>query len=148
MTFSVRRIVTTHDADGNAIAGIDTEIQAKEGRPGTGIHGTVLWVTDSMPVDMSGDEDTALRKVDIAPGPNGSIFRIIEFPAGCEPYRHRTDTIDYVLVLKGEIDMEMDGTEVHMNEGDTMIQRGTVHAWTNRGSEPCRVAFILIDGKL
>jgi naringenin degradation protein FdeH len=60
---------------------------------------------------------------------------------------HRTRTIDYALILSGEIDMLLDDSEVHLKAGDVLIQRGTNHAWVNRGDAPCRVAFILLDAK-
>ncbi len=147
MAFSIRRIVTGHDADGKAIIVTDNEMEALEGRPGTGIHNAIMWATDQMPVDING-EDRGGQKMEIAPGPNGSIFRILEVPPGAAPYNHRTDTIDYVIVLEGEIDMTLEGSEVHMNTGDVMIQCGTIHAWDNRETKPCRIAFILMDGKM
>ena len=58
---------------------------------------------------------------------------------------HRTRSIDYAIVLDGEIDMLMDDTEVHMKTGDVLVQQGTNHAWVNNGTRPCRIAFILID---
>ena len=60
---------------------------------------------------------------------------------------HRTETIDYVIVLSGEIDMETDNSTIKLKAGDVLVQRGTNHAWINRGTEPARVAFILIDAK-
>ena len=66
---------------------------------------------------------------------------------GRHPMMHRTETIDYAIILSGEIDMLLDDTDVHLSEGDVVVQCGTNHAWVNRSSKPCRVAFILIDGK-
>jgi naringenin degradation protein FdeH len=63
------------------------------------------------------------------------------------PLMHRTETIDYAVIMKGEIYMVMDDTEVLCREGDVVVQRGTNHAWSNRSDAPCRIAFILIDGK-
>jgi quercetin dioxygenase-like cupin family protein len=61
---------------------------------------------------------------------------------------HRTDSIDYAVVLSGEIDMELEkGTEVHLEAGDVLVQRGTVHCWVNRGKVPCVMAFVLVDAK-
>ena len=147
MAFSIRRIVTTHDANGKAVIATDSQMEAREGRPGTGIHNALMWTTDSMPVDINA-EDPAGQVLDIAPGPNGTIFRILEVPPGSAPYMHRTETIDYVLVMEGEIDMELDDSEVHMKAGDIMIQCGTNHAWANRGDKVCRIAFVLMDGKM
>ena len=72
---------------------------------------------------------------------------VIDFPPGNEPRMHRTETIDYVIVIAGEIDMDLDGSTVHLRAGDVMVQRGTNHAWVNRGSAPARLAFVLIDAK-
>jgi quercetin dioxygenase-like cupin family protein len=73
------------------------------------------------------------------------VFRILEFRPGLQERVHRTDTIDYIVVMKGEIDMELEtGEEVHLKAGDVMVQRGTVHNWINRGTEPCLLAVILI----
>ena len=61
---------------------------------------------------------------------------------------HRTDTLDYVVCMSGGIDMELDhGAMVHMDAGDVMIQQGTNHSWINNGTEPCRIAFALLDAK-
>jgi len=79
--------------------------------------------------------------------PNGTIFRILEFAAGLAPRNHRTDSIDYIVVLSGEIDMELDNTVVHLKAGDVMVQRGTIHNWVNRGTEACLLAVILIAAK-
>jgi uncharacterized cupin superfamily protein len=63
------------------------------------------------------------------------------------PSTHRTRSIDYAVVLYGEIDMLMDDTEVHVKAGDVLVQQGTNHAWVNNGTKPCRIAFILIDAQ-
>jgi mannose-6-phosphate isomerase-like protein (cupin superfamily) len=77
--------------------------------------------------------------------PDGVVCRISEFSPGVAPRVHRTASIDYAIVLSGEIDMEMDDEVVHLKAGDVLVQRGTIHNWVNRGSEPCRIAFVLID---
>ena len=64
------------------------------------------------------------------------------------PFMHRTETIDYAVVLSGEVDMQLDdGTEVHLRAGDVLVQRGTIHNWINRGTAPCVMAFTLIEAK-
>jgi quercetin dioxygenase-like cupin family protein len=76
---------------------------------------------------------------------NGSVFRILDFHPGVQQRVHRTDSIDYIVVISGEIDMELEsGEEVHLKQGDVMVQRGTVHNWINRGTAPCVMAVILI----
>ena len=78
---------------------------------------------------------------------NGTIFRVIEFAPGLAARNHRTDSIDYIVVISGEIDMELDGSVVHLKAGDVMVQRGTIHNWVNRGTAPCVLAVVLIDAK-
>jgi mannose-6-phosphate isomerase-like protein (cupin superfamily) len=65
---------------------------------------------------------------------------------GRHPLMHRTETIDYAIVLSGEITMVMDDADVHLRAGDVLVQCGTNHAWSNRSKQPCVVAFVLIDG--
>jgi mannose-6-phosphate isomerase-like protein (cupin superfamily) len=85
--------------------------------------------------------------MDIEPPERGSIFRVLELTPGKEAYMHRTDTVDYAIVMSGECDMLMDDSEVHMVAGDVMVQRATWHGWANRTDEPCRIIFILVGGK-
>jgi mannose-6-phosphate isomerase-like protein (cupin superfamily) len=137
-------------------------------RQATGLASTLLWVTDETPADISGSTDRAAREVGVPPPPNGSIFRLVEFPPGRKemsrdavleemgigaqgeakhPGMHRTRSIDYAVVLEGEIDMLLDDSEVHLAAGDVLVQQGTNHAWVNRGSRPCRMVFVLIDAR-
>lgn len=140
----VRRIVTGHDDQGKAIVKID-EIcsHAREGRPGAMVCN--VWTTDTAPADNSGQDDKGKREGKFTMIENGSVFRIIEFKPGVQQRVHRTDTIDYIVVMSGEIDMELEaGEEVHLKAGEVMVQRGTVHNWINRGTESCILAVILI----
>jgi quercetin dioxygenase-like cupin family protein len=75
------------------------------------------------------------------------VFRIVRYDPGVAPRRHRTSSLDYAVVLSGEIDMELDDKEVHLKAGDVVVQRGTIHNWANRGTEPCIMAFVLIGAK-
>jgi hypothetical protein len=147
MSFSIRRVVTAHDADGNAIVGMDSIIEAGPGvmTPSTANAG--IWATDSTPAAIDDDRDPAATRMSLEPPRNGSIFRVIEFPPSTAPRMHRTDTIDYVIVMDGEIDMLLRDSEEHLKSGDVMVQRGTYHGWANRGDAPCRIAFILIDAR-
>lgn len=145
MAVQVRRVVTGHDANGRAVVKIDeVSKNVTSGRPGQ--TACVVWTTESFPVNNTGDIDEGLRKVATTLR-NGTIFRVIEFAPGVAPRNHRTDSIDYAVVLSGEIDMEMDDSVVHLKAGDVLVQRGTIHNWVNRGAEPCVMAFILIDAK-
>jgi naringenin degradation protein FdeH len=173
ITKTTRRIVTGHDADGKAIAIFDGQIASRQRSPG-GNALTMLWVTAENPVDVSGSADRAETKVGVPPPLNGSIFRIVDFPPAAagsppvdhhavligmgidpatqgytrHPNTHRTRSVDYAIVLDGEIDMLMDDSEVHMKAGDVLVQQGTNHAWVNNGTKPCRIAFVLIDASV
>ena len=141
-----RRVVTGHDSSGRAIAVIDDVVNIVP-RDDTRFGGAMLWNTRGFPVDNNGLEDAARQQVGITVK-DGTIFRIVEFLPGNAPRNHRTDSIDYAVVLTGEIDMELDdGVSVHLRAGDVLVQRGTIHNWINRGSEPCAIAFVLIDGR-
>lgn len=143
----IRRVITGHDAKGVAKVLIDgPAANAKFPSPGT--VSTLIWCTDRTPADLSGGEaaeDMGARMLGTAPPANGTRFAVIDFPPGNHAHMHRTETIDYVLVLEGEIDMDMDDSTVKLKAGDIMVQRGTNHAWANRGTVRARVAFVLID---
>jgi len=106
----------------------------------------VVWTTESFPVNNTGDADQGQRQVGTTLN-NGTVFRIVEFAPGVAPRNHRTDSIDYAVVVSGEIDMELDDSVVHLKAGDVLVQRGTIHNWVNRGTQPCVIAFVLIDAK-
>ena len=143
MAVQVRRVVTGHDAKGRAIVKIDeVSKNIASGRPGA--TACVVWTTESFPVNNTGEADEGLRKVGTTLK-NGTVFRVVEFAPGVAPRNHRTDSIDYAVVVSGEIDMELQDSVVHLNAGDVLVQRGTIHNWVNRGTEPCVIAFILID---
>lgn len=145
MATTLRRVVTGHDSSGRAVVKIDeTRELESAGRAGTTRR--VVWTTESFPVNNSREEDTSTRDVATTLA-NGTIFRIVEFGAGGTPRLHRTDSIDYAVVMSGEIDMELDQDSVHLKAGDVLVQRGTVHNWVNKGTEPCMIAFVLIDAK-
>lgn len=146
MPGQIRRVVTGHDDEGRAIVLIDERVDLNTGaRPG--VANRVIWTTEGFPVDNHGSEDAAQRPTRISL-PNGTIFRIVEFHPGNQGMVHRTETIDYAVVLYGEIDMELEAGEfIHMQAGDVLVQRGTLHNWVNTGTEPCAIAFILIDAK-
>ncbi len=144
MTLNIRRIVTDHDSEGRAIVGVD-EVMTNVHKLRSGNIQTLIWMTDDTPADIEGDEDPSARKIEIEPPARGSVFRILELAPGKDAYMHRTDTIDYAICMSGECDMLLDDdAEVHMSAGDVMVQRATWHGWTNRSSEPCQIAFILI----
>lgn len=176
MTQKFRRVVTGHDKNGLAICVSDeqaTNILQRPNRPGVTL--TNLWQTTSTPAEFDGPEETVDGPFVLHPPKNGSVFRTIEFlPEDPEvianidgqaafaemgashnivknarhPYMHRTDSVDYAIVLQGEIYMLMDEEkdDVLLKTGDVVVQRGTNHAWANRSTETCTMAFVLIDG--
>jgi len=176
MSPPIRRVVTGKDGTGKAIVVTDGAPSRVRARKELGVTNTLLWVTDSTPANLCEQGDAGNWEIGVVPPPSGTIFRIIEFgpqkdvqadyqtrrqvfermglaPEGAsrenprDPGMHRTRTVDYVVILSGEIDMLLDESEVHLNAGDVVIQRGTNHAWVNRGNQPCKVAFVLIDAK-
>jgi len=145
MAVQVRRVVTGHDKNGRAVVKID-EVSKNiiSSRPGQ--TACVVWTTESFPVNNTGETDEGLRQVGTTLK-NGTVFRVVEFGPGVAPRNHRTDSIDYAVVLSGEIDMELTESVVHLKAGDVLVQRGTIHNWMNRGTQPCVIAFVLIDAK-
>jgi quercetin dioxygenase-like cupin family protein len=145
MALNVRRVITGHDGNGKAVVKIDEVARnVTSGRPGA--SAVNIWTTQGFPVDNDGQADEGGRQVATTLA-NGTIFRIIEFAPGLAARNHRTDSIDYIVVISGEIDMDLDGTMVHLKAGDVMVQRGTIHNWINRSTVPCVLAVILIDAK-
>jgi quercetin dioxygenase-like cupin family protein len=170
MAKPIRRIVTGHDSEGHSIILMDGPPPTVM-TPATNVRLTDLWETTGMPASNAGSEDASLRPVRLIPPKNGSIFRIVEFPPDRDrkfdnreaafaamgaahaldrgkprhPGFHKTNTVDYAVVIEGEIWAMVDVGETLMKAGDTLVQRGTNHSWSNRSDEPCRVAFILLD---
>lgn len=145
MTLQVRRVITGHDASGKATVMID-EIASRITSSRPGANAASIWTTDTLPANNDGDSDGATRKTGTTL-PGGSVFRVVEFAPGVSARNHRTDSIDYAVVMSGEIDMDLDGTVAHLKVGDVVVQRGTIHNWINTGKEPCVIAFVLIDAK-
>jgi mannose-6-phosphate isomerase-like protein (cupin superfamily) len=169
----IRRVVTTLDANNRSttlIDRIETLNVAKSGNAGI-----LLWTTNSSPAGFSFTEDTAQKEIGINPPDNGTLLRVVEFApidaaaeaklpsnlmmnfvgdhaparglAVSHPLMHRTRTVDYAIIMSGEIDMMLDDKTVHLKAGDVVVQQATNHAWINRGKEPCRVLFVLLDSK-
>src|SRR6266851_1628033 len=145
MTFKLRRVVTGHDKDGRAVVSIDEIAKhVTSSRPGQA--GVVVWSTEGHPIDNTDEADGSLRTVGTSI-PNGTVFRIVKYDPGVAPRNHRTDSLDYAVVMSGEIDMDIDGKVVHLKAGDVLVQRRTIHNWINRGTEACLIAFTLIGAK-
>jgi quercetin dioxygenase-like cupin family protein len=145
----IRRVVTGHDE--RNVAKVILDAPATNAKfPQSGMVSTMMWCTDGAPATIPiGEqvEDMGARTLGTAPPPKGTRFAVIDFPPGNHPGMHRTETIDYVIVIEGEIEMDMDDSTVKLKQGDIMIQRGTNHAWANRSGKRARVAFVLIDAE-
>jgi hypothetical protein len=167
----IRRVVTGLDANNKAIVMFDSAMPLKPGR--YGLNSTNLWVTNSYPIGFSFKDDTSGIPVGVSPLDNGTKFRVVEFPpldpatekamepnylmnavgdrapargvAVTHPLMHRTRSVDYAVVISGEIDMMLDASVVHLKAGDTIVQQATNHAWINRTAQPCRILFVLMD---
>ena len=142
MSLNVRRVVTVHDQSGRAVVKID-EIASNVVSSRPGQSAAVIWSTRSFPVDNDDEFDGSMRTVSTSES-DGTVFRVVHYAPGVAPRLHRTESIDYAVVVSGEIDMQIDGAEVHLKAGDVLVQRGTIHNWINRGSEPCVIAFVLV----
>lgn len=164
---SVRRVVTGHRA-GKGVVLFDSPAPNARVRQASGLVSTLLWVTDETPADIGSEADRAAREIGVPPPPAGTLFRVVDFPPeqgtrsreailremGVAPGgaarhhgMHRTKSVDYAVVLEGEIDMLLEDSEIHLRAGDVLVQQGTDHAWVNRGDAPCRIAFVLIDAR-
>jgi mannose-6-phosphate isomerase-like protein (cupin superfamily) len=167
----IRRVVTGLDEGNHAVVLFDSRIPLKQ--DSQVISSTNFWITDSTPPNLS-KQDTANRPIGVSPPDNGTKFRLVEFapldPATeaklppemimkgvnhppekgipvKHPMMHRTRTLDYAVILSGEIDMMLDDTSVHLKEGDVIVQQATNHGWVNHSAQPCRILFVLMDSK-
>jgi quercetin dioxygenase-like cupin family protein len=151
MTLEVRRIVTGHDEFGRGIIVSDEKLTARSRGMGANISGCEIWSTNSMPVNNSMEAEATQRagfvkKYNYVGNGQGTTIRITEFAPGHAIFPHRTETLDYEIVLSGEIDVEFDsGQVVTMKQGDVIVMRGVTHCWKNKGTVPAVMAFILID---
>jgi quercetin dioxygenase-like cupin family protein len=146
MDLKVRRVVTGHNDKGHAIVEVDEMAKnVISNRPGA--QSCVVWSTKGFPVDNDGFNDPTTGKFKTTVE-GGTVFRVVRYAPGVTPRNHRTDSIDYAVVMEGEIDMELDdGVVVKLKAGDLLVQRGTVHNWVNPGKNVCVVAFVLISAK-
>jgi mannose-6-phosphate isomerase-like protein (cupin superfamily) len=172
-----RRIVTGHDETGRAVIALQGEPPVTVTTPALpGVKFYEIWNTRGMPVSIDNGADPTARPMMIKPDPAGSVIRIVDFPPedaapidpaaaaasfadfgssdaatykadSPHPLMHRTQTVDYGIVIEGEIHLVLDQGEVKIGPGDVVVQRGTNHAWANRSGKMARMAFVLLDGK-
>ena len=169
-----RRVVTGHNAEGRSIFVSDGPAPAVFDRGAGATAVTEFWETSATPASNAGNDDPTVGGQQRLPPPkNGSKFRVVEYPPDSKrvaalhgashdnksegyardlankrhPGFHKTSTIDYAIVLSGEIYALMDEGEVLLKPGDVLIQRGTSHAWSNRTEQPCCIAFVLIHAE-
>ena len=153
MALEVRRVVTGHDPNGKAVVASDERMTGVSAPARPYISRCEIWSTDKMPVDNSEAAAAAQKKGFVVRhnyvgSGQGSVVRITEFAPGAPKFMHRTETVDYAILLSGECDLELDdGRTVPMKAGDICVQRGTMHAWVAKGSEPAVFAFVLIDAE-
>ena len=144
MPNKIRRVVTVNDAKGRAVVSSDSLIESHGGRRGD-VHVTNLWMTEGAPPELDGP-DALAKEIPMLPPKDGMTFRIMEIGPHTEPHMHRTETFDYIMVLEGVLEMYLDdGNKVSMKEGDFMVQRGTMHGWTNPTDKVTRFATVIID---
>lgn len=140
----VQRVVTGHDENGRAIFKSEDVTPTKLIPTGDASF-LLLWTTPTVPADNNDERDGRDRDVGTTLM-GGSAFRIVDMLPGQQSPMHRTNSIDYGIVMKGEIELELeDGHKRTVREGGVIIQRGTNHLWRNTTSEVCRIAFILIE---
>ena len=173
---SMRRIITGHNKDGKSIITIDGPPARSIGEDVGGLF--EIWNTDNMPIDTTDNVDRADSEIILSPPANGTKFRYFQInptPEGVpwdvlqdlaaealdrigaahhridtskHPAMHKTETIDYIILLKGDVSLLLDEEEGRLNPFDTVVQRGTNHAWVNHGEEPALLIAVLIDSEL
>ena len=142
----VRRVVTGHDDDGQAIIYSDQEF-SPENIPSGDAAFALLWTSPVLPADNNDDTDGRDRDAGLTIH-QGSVIRIVDMLPGGESPMHRTNSLDYGIVLSGSVELELDNnTRTILNAGDICVQRGTIHLWRTVGNEPCRIVFVLTEAK-
>ena len=174
MPYRIRRVVTGHDKTGKSVFVMDGKapnVLEMASMPGVAL--TDLWRTRTSPASNAGSADAGAGKIVLEPPAEGTILRIVEFPpdskwrrkadakkafasigAGGAPdhdsadaMMHATATVDYIIVLEGEIWAILDKDEKLLKQGDVLIQRGTNHSWSVRTKEPCIVVAVLVGAR-
>lgn len=141
---SVQRVVTGHNADGRAVFKSE-DVAPTRMVPSGDASFLLLWTTETVPADNNDETDGRERDAGLTLN-QGSVIRIVDMLPGKQSPMHRTNSIDYGIVMSGEIELELDdGRKTTVREGGIIVQRGTNHLWRNVTDKPCRIAFILIE---
>ncbi|MGZ8346214.1 MAG: cupin domain-containing protein, partial [Allosphingosinicella sp.] len=143
----VRRVVTGHDAEGRAVIRSDDRFPTVDIDPPVASF-ALMWTTATVPADNNDETDGREREAGLTIH-NGSVIRIVDMlPGGVSPM-HRTNSIDYGIILSGQVELELDdGVKTQLGPGDIVVQRGTMHLWRNPSdNEPCRIAFVLTEAR-
>jgi quercetin dioxygenase-like cupin family protein len=142
----VRRIVTGHDAGGRSVVLDDCAPPVTHGVKGATFY--EIWRTPAAPAPITPDESEPTdRALQVGPDSGGgTVIRVIDFEPGAISPMHRTASVDYGIVLAGEMTLVLTGSETPLQVGDVVVQRGTDHAWANRSDHVATMAFILVDG--
>lgn len=176
MPRDIRRVITGHDANGKSIVAIDEvmtpdlgHVLTPEGQPNVRLSD--VWIARTVPTSNAGSEDAVEDKVTLHPPAGGAVFRTLEIPPDSErnfdtmkayfermgagsalegkkhPGMHKTRSLDFLIIVSGEVWMILDEEEVLLKAGDVCVQRGTLHAWSNRSDKPCVLAAVLVDAE-
>ncbi|MDR7154348.1 quercetin dioxygenase-like cupin family protein [Sphingobium xenophagum] len=140
----VQRVVTGHDANGRAVFRSEDFTQPQLIASGDADF-LLIWTTATVPADNNDEIDGRERDAGLTLN-SGSVIRVVDMHPGAQSPMHRTNSIDYGIVLSGEIELELDdGAKKTVHEGGIIIQRGTNHLWRNRTDKVCRIVFVLIE---
>jgi len=142
---AVRRVVTGHDANGRAVFRSDDAFRPERIAGGVADF-ALVWTTAAVPADNNDETDGRERQAGLTIH-QGSVIRVVDILPGCASPMHRTNSIDYGIVMSGQIELELDdGAKTLLGPGDIIVQRGTMHLWRNpSGTEPCRLVFVLTE---
>jgi quercetin dioxygenase-like cupin family protein len=144
---NMRRVVTGHTESGKSVFVSDGVPPRIDIRP-SGNEVTEVWATQGTPVIPVTQGDPTIDTSDFFPGIGSTSLKVMRMPSGAESGMHVSDTVDYGIVVSGEVCLELDdGKEVRLKQGDCVVQNGTRHNWRNRGAEVCVIAFVLIGAK-
>lgn len=155
MSSAPRRVVTGHTSTGTSVVLSDGPVPVSRDLPDDGVAFHEIWNTEDAPARLLAEEPTepTRRTLAVPPPPRGTKIRINEFRPGHLDERglqspvHRTASVDYGIVLEGEITLVLDDSEVTLHAGDVVVQRGTDHAWANRSDTVSKVCFVLVDAE-